>query len=137
METAAVLAALRSLAAGIAGLRTSSVLSQHLAFVKDQLERADEEIAQLREENRELRDQIEQYERERKTYAPTREFTERHGALWKRIDARRYERVAYCPHCRYAVAATQNGRLVCARCNFIAPFKASDIERIVAALERG
>jgi len=65
------------------------------------------------------------------------QFTEFKGVLWKKLGDY-IDSLAYCPECKLAMSAFLPGdddMLVCSKCNFMAPFKPSQVEAMVKQLE--
>ena len=57
--------------------------------------------------------------------------------LWALRDGK-IDTTAYCPSCELAIEtlpSSSNEKLACSTCNFVAPFRPGDIEKLVRSLE--
>ncbi len=114
------------------------LLKEHpeLSVAQEQLAHVAERLHHLEAENRKLKQEKADWTKQ-PTIEPKTQFVAFDGVLWERADGT-IPAIAYCPHCRLVLSALPPGSdemLVCANCNFTAPFLPSQVGAVAKRLE--
>jgi hypothetical protein len=107
-----------------------------LSVVQEQLAHVAERLRHLEAENRKLKQEKADWTKQPRI-EPRTQFVEFDGVLWEQADGT-IPSIAYCPHCRLVLSALPPGSdemLVCANCNFTAPFLPSQVGAVAKRLE--
>jgi len=107
-----------------------------LKVAKERLEGIDRQLHHLEAENRQLKKEKAEWMKPVAGESEV-EFVPYRGVLWKRAEGMVCS-TAYCPECKLALSALPPGTdemLVCAKCNFTAPFQPSQAPTFAQQLE--
>lgn len=113
---------------------TSGVLKERVALAEQKYELLEQQSENLKLENARLKAENAALRKA----APSSEFVEARGVLFKRKADGSFEPDAYCPDCRRPLSMGAIHDLyfppTCSKCNFDAPFLKSEIPGIIAGL---
>ncbi|HXJ16155.1 MAG TPA: hypothetical protein VNM68_03050 [Candidatus Polarisedimenticolia bacterium] len=107
-----------------------------LSGAKDRLERIAQQLRHLEAENRKLKEEKAEWTKH-PAPEPQIQFVPYGGVLWEQFRGT-IKSIAYCPHCKIVLTALPPGSdemLVCAQCNFTAPFLPSQVGAFAKRLE--
>lgn len=107
-----------------------------MSVARDRLEHIAQQLRHLETENRKLKEEKAEWTRQ-PALEPEIQFVPYGGVLWEQSE-KTIKSIAYCPRCRITMAALPPGSdemLVCAQCNFTAPFPPSQVGALAKRLE--
>lgn len=108
-----------------------NVARERLALADAKYELLERENGTLKLEIARLKGELEALRRT----APSTEWVEARGVLFKRRADGTFEPDAYCPECKRALNALESFMpLRCSKCKYLAPFKAPELAGIIASL---
>ena len=114
------------------------LLKEHpeLSAAQEELAQVAERLRHLEAENRKLKQEKADWMKQ-PSLEPAIRFAEFEGVLWERTGGT-IPPIAHCPRCKLALSALPPGSdemLVCANCNFTAPFLPSQVGAVAKRLE--
>ena len=115
-----------------------------LSVARERLALLEERLNDAERQNEKLRRELEKIQMERdfllenaKEVEKSSRFFEHKGVCWQIYEGE-VEPFPYCPDCHLAMHAFPPGSdemLVCSKCDFVAPFAPSEIEKVAKSLE--
>jgi len=110
-----------------------SVAKERLKLLQDKMQLLEEENAKLKAENDALKKSNTDLQKQVIKNKAEENFIEDSGVLFKKKQDGNFEKYAYCPKCRQAMAEFPprgGDMLVCAACTFTAPFHPKELNGI-------
>jgi hypothetical protein len=107
-----------------------------LAVARERIELAEAKQKSLEEENERLKNEVSELQSRvamLQSKIPDTRFVEFRGVLFKRQSDGRIEEAAYCPDCKRVMSSLENMLpFCCSKCDFVAPFKGTELKSILA-----
>ncbi len=115
---------------------SSTILRDHLAFIREQAKSLEEEKKELKRRVSELEDLTRKLTSELKAKAGSEDFVEHRGALFKRKPSGGYHHAVYCPRCRQAMGSIHSQiPYACVQaCGTISTIRSYELDSILAEL---
>lgn len=115
---------------------SSSILRERLLLMKEKVECLEKEVSDLKEALCDSQKEITKLRKQIEEKAPSEEFVEHRGVLFKRLGGG-YHQAVFCPNCQTSMFSLHNiAPYQCSKCGFIADFKGSSLNGIISALPK-
>ena len=132
-----LLVTLGSLIASLGNVQSAGVLKEHVSLLRSQLEFIKERVEKLEEENASLIERCTELDHQLARQNVPADFVEKRGALFKRITRGSYSETPYCPICKRSMWCFHDSfPYECSddTCGHKTDFKGSELKSILSKL---
>jgi hypothetical protein len=130
-----LLATLGGLVAALGNSQSAGVLRERVVLIQEQLSLAQKQAAQLTQANIDLRQRLEEAEKQLTAQRIPEQMTKHRAAYFRRDHLGAWEPVVYCFRCRQpAFAFPPGAEFNCSACGWVSSFTESNLPTVMAGL---